>query len=199
MIVYVAVAALVFGYLSLVGSWLALRSLRRFRHATTVLCRDGDSRETLLEAIQRHVDAIEILSGKVDRLRSEVSDAREESAEARNEAALARAELLELNQDVDGMLADTARGLRNVAITRFDATDDMAGRLSFALALLDDNGDGIVLTSTEAGSDRRLCAKGVSDGVGEPELSSVEQRAADAALSRRNARPVEIIPSRLAS
>ena len=199
MTLYVAVSALVLGYLALVGSWLALRTLAKLRRSTAVLSHGADSRESVLEAIERHIEAVGIVSGKVDRLRTEVADARTEAAEAREEAARARAEQLELGEDVDGMLADTARGLRNVALVRFDASDDMTGRLSFALALLDDDGDGVAVTSMSCGTETRLYAKGVSDGVGEPELTVDEQRAVDAALSRRNARPVEIIPTRKAS
>lgn len=199
MTLYVAVSALVLGYLALVGSWLALRTLAKLRRSTAVLSHGTDSRESVLEAIERHIEAVGIVSGKVDRLRTEVADARTEAAEAREEAARARAEQLELGEDVDGMLADTARGLRNVALVRFDASDDMTGRLSFALALLDDDGDGVAVTSMSCGTETRLYAKGVSDGVGEPELTVDEQRAVDAALSRRNARPVEIIPTRKAS
>ena len=196
---YVAVSALVLGYLALVGSWLALRTLAKLRRSTAVLSTGADSRESVLEAIERHIEAVAIVSGKVDRLRTEVADARTEAAEAREEAARARAEQLELGEDVDGMLADTARGLRNVALVRFDASDDVTGRLSFALAMLDDDGDGVTVTSVSCPTETRLYAKGVSDGLGEPELTAEEQRAVDAALSRRNARPVEIIPARKAS
>jgi hypothetical protein len=199
MTMYVAVSALVLGYLGLVGSWLALRTLRRMRRSLTVLSRGADSRETVLAAIERHVEAVDVVGGKVDRLRSEVADARAEAAEASHEAELARAETQELAEDVDGMLSDTARGLRNVALVRFDASDDMTGRLSFALALLDDDGDGVTITALAGAAGSRLSAKGVADGIGQPELSPDEQRAVDAALSRRHARPVEIIPSRKAS
>ncbi len=199
MTLYVAVSALVLGYLALVGSWLALRTLAKLRRSTAVLSDGTDSRESVLEAIERHIEAVAIVSGKVDRLRTEVADARTEAAEAREEAARARAEQLELGEDVDGMLADTARGLRNVALVRFDASDDVTGRLSFALAMLDDDGDGVTVTSLACPTETRLYAKGVSDGMGEPALTVDEQRAVDAALSRRNARPVEIIPTRKAS
>ena len=36
--------------------------------------------------------------------------------------------------------------LRHVAVVRYDAFGDMGGRLSFSAALLDDSGDGLVLT-----------------------------------------------------
>jgi len=196
---YVAVSALVLGYLGLVGSWLALRTLAKVRRSTAVLARGAESPESVLEAIERHIAAVDIVNAKVDRLRSEVADARTEAAEAREEASRARAEQQELGEDVDGLLADTARGLRNVALVRFDAADDMSGRLSFALALLDDDGDGVAITSLACRTETRLFAKGVTDGVGEPALTVEEQRAVDAALARRNVRPVEIIPSRKAS
>ena len=150
-------------------------------------------------AIARHVDATDLVSGKVDRMRTEVADARAEAAQASADAERSRTETAELAQDVDGMLADTTRGLRNVALVRFDAADDLAGRQSFVLALPDDAGDGVALTALTGVAGTVLCAKGVTDGVGEPRLSADEQRAVDAALHRRHTRPVEIIPAQQAS
>jgi hypothetical protein len=199
MTMYVAVFALVLGYLAVVASWLALRTLSKLRRSTAMLTRDAPSQESVLEAIERQIAAIDIVSAKVDRMRTEVADARTEAAEAREEAAYARAEQQELAEDVDGMAADTARALRNVALVRFDAADDLTGRLSFVLAMLDDHGDGVTVTSLAGHTETRLSAKGITDGVGEPQLSTEEQRAVDAALLRRNVRPVEIIPSRKAS
>jgi signal transduction histidine kinase len=199
MTMYVAVSGLVLGYLALVASWVALRSLGKLRRSTAMLTRDATTRESMLDAIERHIAAVDIVSAKVDRMRTELADARVEAAEALEEAVRTRAHQQELAAEVDRMLGDAARALRNVALVRFDAADDMTGRLSFALAMLDDRGDGITITSLAGPTETRLYAKGVTDGVGEPRLSTEEQRAVDAALLRRNVRPVEIIPSRKAS
>jgi hypothetical protein len=74
--------------------------------------------------------------------------------------------------------------LRRVALVRYDAFDDLSGRLSFSLALLDDNGNGVTLTSIASASDTRLYAKSLAGGVGEHALSPEEEQAVKAALSR---------------
>jgi hypothetical protein len=89
--------------------------------------------------------------------------------------------------------AGSARALRHVALVRFDAFDDLAGRMSFALALLDEHGDGVTLSSIAGRHDTRLYAKGVMAGAGQDELSPEERRAVAAALrpepARREAGP----------
>lgn len=43
--------------------------------------------------------------------------------------------------------AQTASSLKKIGVISFDAFDDVRGKQSFALALLDNNNDGIILTS----------------------------------------------------
>jgi hypothetical protein len=72
--------------------------------------------------------------------------------------------------------------LRHVAVVRYDAFGDMGGRLSFTAALLDDAGDGLILTAIHGRSEARTYAKGVIGGSSEQSLSPEEQQAIDAAL-----------------
>ena len=53
----------------------------------------------------------------------------------------------------------------------------MGGRLSFSAALLDDAGDGVVLTSINGRSETRTYAKSVARGGSEHALSPEEQEA----------------------
>lgn len=73
--------------------------------------------------------------------------------------------------------------LRRVALVRFDAFDDLSGRLSFCLALLDGRGDGIALTSLASQSDTRLYARPITAGSSEIELIPEEKQAVRAALA----------------
>jgi hypothetical protein len=75
--------------------------------------------------------------------------------------------------------------LRRVAVVRYDAFGDMGGRLSFSAALLDDAGDGLVLTSINGRTETRTYAKGITAGQGEQKLSPEEEEAISAAM--RNA------------
>lgn len=73
--------------------------------------------------------------------------------------------------------------LRRVALIRFDAFDDLSGRLSFCLAMLDGHGDGIALTSMASRSDTRLYARPITNGSSEIELIPEEKQAVRAALA----------------
>ncbi|HEY3632000.1 MAG TPA: DUF4446 family protein [Jatrophihabitantaceae bacterium] len=168
MTTYVAVFALVLGYLGLVAAYLALRTLARLRRATVVLGRGANSRETMLEATERHIELTAAVADQLGALRSYVDATRSEMAaavRARNTA--------------------TGRSLRNVALVRYDAFEDIAGRMSFSLALLDDDGDGVALTAITGRADTRLYAKGISRGEGEHPLSPEEEQAVHAALGQR--------------
>jgi hypothetical protein len=93
-----------------------------------------------------------------------------------------RAELANARADVDSARAALADALRHVAVVRYDAFGDMGGRLSFTAALLDDSGDGLLLTSIHGRSEARTYAKGVVSGRSEQTLSPEEQQAIELAM-----------------
>jgi hypothetical protein len=70
-----------------------------------------------------------------------------------------------------------ARALTRVAVVRYDAFGDLAGALSFSAALLDDAGNGLVLSSINGRSETRTYAKGVTAGASDAPLSPEEQEA----------------------
>jgi Protein of unknown function (DUF4446) len=78
-------------------------------------------------------------------------------------------------------LEDVDTALRRVAVVRFDAFPDLAGRLSFSAAVLDESGSGLVLTSIAGRSDARLYAKTVSASGASDDLSPEEAQAVKAA------------------
>ncbi len=67
--------------------------------------------------------------------------------------------------------------LRDVAIVRYDALQEMSGQLSFSLALLNAVGDGVVLSSINGRAETRTYAKPVRAGKGVQELSPEEAQA----------------------
>jgi hypothetical protein len=73
------------------------------------------------------------------------------------------------------------RALRDIAIVRYDALNQMSGQLSFSLALLNATGDGVVLTSINGRAETRTYAKPVVAGQGEQELSPEEAQAVQSA------------------
>jgi hypothetical protein len=74
------------------------------------------------------------------------------------------------------------RAVRHVGLVRFDAFDNTAGAQSFSLALLDDSGDGIVMTSIYGRGEYRVYAKPVADRIA-GRLTEEEREAIDSAFS----------------
>ncbi len=73
------------------------------------------------------------------------------------------------------------RALRDAAIVRYDALQEMSGQLSFSLALLNAVGDGVVLSSINGRAETRTYAKPVRAGKGVQELSPEEAQAVHSA------------------
>jgi hypothetical protein len=77
--------------------------------------------------------------------------------------------------------------VRNVALLRYDAFEDVGGRLSFSCALLDDGGNGVVLTSINGRQETRVYAKPVQQGMSSYNLSLEEEEAIRRALGGQQA------------
>ena len=77
------------------------------------------------------------------------------------------------------------RALRDIAIVRYDALQEMSGQLSFSLALLNAQGDGIVLTSINGRAETRTYAKAVVAGNAAQPLSPEEEEAVRTARTGR--------------
>lgn len=92
-----------------------------------------------------------------------------------------RERLVAVEEETARLRADLSQALRHVAVVRYDAFGDMGGRLSFSAAILDDTGDGMVISSIHARGESRTYAKGVVDGSSEVVLTPEERQALDAA------------------
>ena len=144
----VAVVAAGVGALALVLALVAHLRLARVRRAYGLL-QGGGSHDDFVTAVNRHVTEVAGLRDTVARQQ----------------------------QLLDAARADLADALRHVAVVRYDAFPDMGGRLSFTVALLDDSGDGLVLTSINGRTETRTYAKGVKGGRSEHSLSPEETQA----------------------
>jgi len=127
--------------------------VRRLRRAFAVVDAP-EGRQSVLDVVGRGVD-------ETRRLRAELGDAR---------------------NDLDAARAALRDALRHVAVVRYDAFGDMGGRLSFTAALLDEAGDGLLLTSIHGRTEARTYAKGVVSGRSEQSLSPEEQQAIELAM-----------------
>jgi hypothetical protein len=67
---------------------------------------------------------------------------------------------------------------------RYDAFEDMGGQMSFSAALLDDFGNGVVVTAINGRTEARTYAKVVENGGSGHNLSPEEQEAISGAMDR---------------
>jgi hypothetical protein len=88
-----------------------------------------------------------------------------------------RSELRKLGKEIEVTRAEVRQTLQHLAMVRYDAFGDTGGKLSWSMALLDDNGDGVVLTSINSRADARTYAKEVRGFASEAKLSPEEDEA----------------------
>lgn len=159
------VVALVAAGVAALALGLALALLVRFNKLATAhdVLTGGDTGTSFVESVTRQHREAEALRTDVGRLRDDLAAAR----------------------------ADLSDALRHVAVVRYDAFGDMGGRLSFSAALLDDAGDGIILTSINGRSETRTYAKGVKAGESDHSLSPEELQAIQYA-TRGGVQPREV-------
>jgi len=75
------------------------------------------------------------------------------------------------------VLPDAQGPLTRVAMVRFDAFADISGRLSSTAAVLDEQGNGLVITTMNGRENTRTYVKQVRRGIG---LSALSPEEADA-------------------
>ena len=71
----------------------------------------------------------------------------------------------------------TGRSLQKVGVVRFNPFQDSGGDQSFAIALLDQRGSGVVVSSLHGRAETRIFAKQVINGRSTHSLSDEEQQA----------------------
>ncbi|HEY9476549.1 MAG TPA: DUF4446 family protein [Mycobacteriales bacterium] len=156
----VAVAGAAVGLLGLITALLALRVMARLRRSLALLHRDGDQ-PSFLEAAGRTVTEVEGLRGETEKLRF----------------------------DADSLYAELGHTVRRVALVRYDAFPDVGGRMSFSVALLADDQNGIVMTAINGRHETRVYAKRIVGGTAEQDISPEERQAIAEALGAPVVRP----------
>jgi hypothetical protein len=81
------------------------------------------------------------------------------------------------------------RALAYSSLVRFDAYNEMSGRQSTSIALLDSTAAGVVISSIHHRDQARVYAKQVREGKGELELAPEEEEAVRAALAEGTPNP----------
>ena len=144
----VALIGIAVGVVGVALAAYALIRLSRLNHSYELL-QVAEGRETIVDVMGRTMD--------------EFGDLRDE--------------VLSLEASLAATRRDLTMALRHVSVVRYDAFGDMGGRFSFSAALLDDHGDGLVITSIHARSETRTYLKGLAGGDSDITLSPEETQA----------------------
>lgn len=151
----VAVAAAALGLLGLLAALLALRALARMRRSLALLHREGDEL-SFIEVTGRNIQAVEALEATASTL----------------------------GERLDVLAEELQHTVRRMSLVRYDAFPDVGGRMSFSVAMLGDDLEGIVVTAINGRHETRVYAKRVVNAESEQELSPEERQAIAQALGR---------------
>jgi len=140
----------------LLGVWVALlqRSEAVLRRRLRRVLPQGES-GGIDEILDRQLKSVESLSERVDALNK-------------------------LHHELEHL---SQRTLQKVAVIRYNPFSDTGGDQSFAIALLDSLGNGVVVSSLHSRTDTRVFAKPVQSGRSKFQLSDEEQDAIRKALA----------------
>jgi hypothetical protein len=103
----------------------------------------------------------------------------------------ARGSVRELEVRLDELREQVRGTVSRVGLVRYDAFDDMGGALSFSTALLDEHGDGLVISAINGRTETRCYGKALVGGDSDHHLSGEEQAAIEAAVEGR---PPAVVP-----
>lgn len=115
-------------------------------------------------------------------LRGRPSSPRANSPGRTEEPETLALQLAGLREETLALQDAVERAVQRVGIVRFDAFEDLGGMLSFAVAMLDQEGSGVVLSSINGRNETRIYAKPVEHGGSRINLSGEEEEAIRRAL-----------------
>jgi hypothetical protein len=137
----------------LVLVFVLLRRTSRFDRRLAGLTRGAEG-QSLESILDAHLEQVHALARQVDDL-------------------AARSAMLEATQ---------RKAFQRIGLVRFNPFEDTGGNQSFALALLDEDGDGFVVSSLHARAGTRVYGKAITKGASEANLSEEEAEALRTAL-----------------
>ena len=96
-------------------------------------------------------------------------------------------ELIETNaaneRNIDALFKRMKFGFQKYGLVKYDAFQEMGGKLSFSLAMLDEKNDGFVLNAVHSREGCYTYVKEIIDGNSIITLADEEQQALEAALT----------------
>ena len=138
-----------------VGLLLVALNQRRLRQRLVLLHGDASGQD-FVTVVSKHVAATQLLEARAAQLEAHVRDLRHVLSGA----------------------------MQRVGVVRYDAFAEMGGHLSFSAALLDESGNGVVLSCINGRTDARMYAKGIVRAqAAQVELSPEERQAVELAMA----------------
>jgi hypothetical protein len=128
--------------------WLSLAVRRQGLARQWVAMATKDNKTTLMDIVEKSALDIDRLFAKHDRLAATVRENREVLGES----------------------------IKHVGLVRYDAFPEVGGRLSFSAALLNEKGDGLVITAISGRSESRSYAKPIIERRSSYPLSREEEQ-----------------------
>ncbi len=151
----VGLIGVVVGVIGVVIGTIALTKLSHL-HRSYSLLEVAEGRETYLDVLARTLERF-----------NEVQD-----------------EMLTQDYAIKQLKSDLRDSLNHIAVVRYDALDNLSGRYSFSAAIVDDYGDGLIITTIHGRADTRSYFKEITGGKSEIDLSPEEREAIETALGR---------------
>ena len=94
--------------------------------------------------------------------------------------------LEKLSDEIENLKRESKFSIRKVGMIRFNPFSEVGGDQSFSLALLDDNNNGLVMTSLYTRAGNQVYGKPIKGGLSEYSLSGEELRAIEKAMTKNN-------------
>lgn len=150
---YITLAVFLVFILALISFSMVLRSLNKTKNRYRALLK-GMGNKNLEEIILNNAQKIEILEEMIK----------------------------ENDSRVEQLSKEISTSLKNYSIKRYNAFEGVGGELSFSLALLNDEGSGIIITGIHGRDDSRTYAKPIVEGRSKYTLSEEEKIVLSSAL-----------------
>lgn len=152
---YIIVGLSAIVFILIIMLLVIFKSLNRLETKYRKLTR-GSNNKNLEEIIVSHLDSIDEIKSLTESIRNDHKE-----------------------------LEDKIKGcVQKVSMLRYKAFEDVGSDLSFSIALLDHNNDGIMLTGIYGRNDSTVYAKPIDKGISRYDLSEEEQEVLDNAIKQ---------------
>lgn len=153
---YIVIALSIITFILLIIVLIIFKALNRLESRYRKLTR-GINNKNLEEIIVQYLDSMDEIKSLTESIRSE-----------------------------HRQIEDRIKGcMQKVSIIRYKAFEDVGSDLSFSVALLDYNNDGIILTGIYARNDSTVYAKPIDKGISRYDLSEEEEEVLNNAVKQR--------------